>query len=323
MTSARVWDSVIPAGASADRFVHLALFYQDAAEYCSTCLPFILAGLAAGEPVAVAVPPPNLDILRAGLASHRANLTSQVCWLDMTNVGRNPGRILPTFLQTVAGQHARQRVRFIGEPIWAGRSSEEYPACVQHEALINTAFRGRAATMLCPYHTTTLDDVVISDAAITHPVLASVDGVRTSDNFAPERALQIYNQPLGEPAFAEMMTVLATDVSRARHLAVSWAGAAGLADHRHADVATAVTELVTNSVEHGGGQATLRLWTTHADLVCEVVDLGQLDDLLAGRVPVSMHQARGRGLLLVNYSADLVRTYVSESGTTIRAYFRR
>jgi anti-sigma regulatory factor (Ser/Thr protein kinase) len=322
MTSAGVWDSVGAVSAPADRFVHLALFYRDAAEYRATCLPFILAGLAAGEPVAVAVPGSNLDILRAGLASYRADLAGQVRWLDMTDVGRNPGRILPAVLQSVAGQHARQRVRFIGEPIWAGRSSEEYPACVQHEALLNMSVHGRASAILCPYDATSLDELVISDAAVTHPVLASAAGLRASDTFAPQRAVQNYNRPLDQPAFAEMMTVLAADIPQARHLAVSWAGAAGLA-HRYADVATAVTELVTNSVEHGGGQAVLRIWTTNADLVCEVVDFGHLDDPLAGRLPVAAHQARGRGLLLVHSSADLVRTYLSESGTTIRAYFNR
>jgi anti-sigma regulatory factor (Ser/Thr protein kinase) len=323
MTSASAWDSAVLAGWPADRLAHLALFYRDTAEYRSTCVSFILAGLAAGELVVVAVPGPNLDRLQAGLTRHHADLAGQVRWLDMTDVGRNPGRILPTFLQIVAGQHPRQRLRLIGEPIWAGRSSVEYPACVQHEALINVAFHGQAATVLCPYDVTTLDDLVISDAALTHPVLVSADGLRTSGEFAPERAVQIYNQPLDEPAFAEMMTVRAADIPLARHLAVRWAGSAGLAVHRYADVAIAVTELVTNSIEHGGGKATLRLWTTSTDLVCEVVDSGQVDDLLTGRMPVSVHQPRGRGLLLVNYSADLVRMYVGESGTTIRAYFRR
>ena len=39
--------------------------------------------------------------------------------------------------------HPDKHVRVIGEPIWPGRSDLEYPACVQHEALINRAFAVR------------------------------------------------------------------------------------------------------------------------------------------------------------------------------------
>jgi hypothetical protein len=82
----------------------------------------------------------------------------------MTVAGRNPGRIIPTVLLAFANAHPGRRVRLIGEPIWAGRSPVEYPACAQHEALINAAFTGRPATILCPYNTELLDPVWIEDA---------------------------------------------------------------------------------------------------------------------------------------------------------------
>ena len=37
-------------------FVHPALFYSGTAEYLAGCVPFVRAGLTAGEPVAIAVP---------------------------------------------------------------------------------------------------------------------------------------------------------------------------------------------------------------------------------------------------------------------------
>ena len=36
-------------------------------------------------------------------------------------------------------EHPGSRVRIVGEPIWAERTDEEYPACAEHEALINVA----------------------------------------------------------------------------------------------------------------------------------------------------------------------------------------
>lgn len=45
----------------------------------------------------------------------------------------------------------------INEPTWASRSDVEYPACVQHEALINNAFTGRDLAVLCPHDESRLD----------------------------------------------------------------------------------------------------------------------------------------------------------------------
>ena len=46
------------------------------------------------------------------------------------------------------------------------------------------------------------------------------------------------------------------------------------------------------------------------------------DDPLAGRRPAIPTQLNGRGLLVVNHLADLVRTHTRPGQTTIRAYFR-
>ena len=52
---------------AAEPFVHPALFYAGPDEYLAGTVPFIEAGLAAGEPVMVAVPAENLARIRAGL----------------------------------------------------------------------------------------------------------------------------------------------------------------------------------------------------------------------------------------------------------------
>ena len=72
-------------------FRHPALFYSGAEDYLAGTVPFVHAGLAAGEPVAVAVPPENLAVLAGGLGA----AAGSVQFLDMTRVGRNPGRIIP------------------------------------------------------------------------------------------------------------------------------------------------------------------------------------------------------------------------------------
>lgn len=307
---------------SDDPFVHPALLYRGEQEYLAGTVPFIRAGLDAGEPVAVAVPGSRLALLREALGAD----AEQVYMLDMQVAGRNPGRIIPGVLRKFADAHLdAKRVWIIGEPIWAGRSSMEYPACVQHEALINMAFEGRAVSILCPYACDELDPVVLADAEATHPVLIDAGVERTSSAYAPERIVQTYNQPLPDPEpTAGVVTVLdynADNLPQVRALAIGRAREHGVDEVRLDDLELVVCELAANSVLHGGGSGTLRLWVEHGRFVCEVSDRGHLSDPLAGRRPVGMSALGGRGLLLTNLISDLLRVHTTCAGTTIRAFF--
>ncbi|MFL5996644.1 MAG: anti-sigma factor RsbA family regulatory protein, partial [Streptomyces sp.] len=298
---------------SVEPFVHPALFYRGEEEYLHGTVPFVRDGLKAGEPVAVAVPGPNLSVLKAALGEDVAH----VKFLDMTEAGRNPGRIIPRVLRAFADTHRHKRVRIIGEPIWAGRSPVEYPACVQHEALINPAFQGRDVTILCPYDADRLDEQVLTDAYATHPLIISGGRERPSTAYAPEHVVARYNQPLEQPAAAEELVFHADQLPDVRHFAVEQAARFGLSAGRLEDVALIVAELTTNSVVHGGGSGVLRVWADGGQAVCEVRDQGNLDDPLAGRRPPARDRLGGRGLLLVHSLADLVRIHTGPDATAV------
>ncbi|MEV6881611.1 anti-sigma factor RsbA family regulatory protein [Streptomyces sp. NPDC051135] len=297
-------------------FTHPALFYRSGAEYADRTAAFVREGLAAGEPVAVAVPGSNLDLVRAGLGADARDVT----FLDMTEAGRNPGRIIPGVLRAFADRHPRGRVRIIGEPVWAGRSTAEYPACAQHEALINAAFAGRAVTILCPYDETTLSASVLADALVTHPTVIAQGRERVSEAYDWHAVVTRYNEPLTGPPDADLLGFAAAELPVVRHFAVARAASLGLAGQRLQDLELAVAELTTNSVVHGGGEGRLAVWTEAGQVVCEVRDTGRLTDPLAGRRPPERGQIGGRGLLLVHHVADLVRMHTSDAGTTIRFY---
>lgn len=301
----------------AGEFSHQALLYHDDSSYLAGVVPFVLEGLAAGEPVAVAVPGPKLDRIEAALGP----AARDVRLLDMAEVGRNPGRIIPSVLHDFADAH-QGRVRVLGEPIWPERSSAEYPACVQHEALINASFAGSAVTILCPYDTSRLSEQALADAHATHPVIAEESGTRASEGYAPDEAFSRYNLPLTAPPDAEEFSFDLGSLTKARHVAVARGAALGLSQDRLDDFALAVAELCANSVQHGGGSGVLRVWREHGDVIAEVSDRGYLSDPLAGRRPASPRQLGGRGLLLVHRVVDLVRTHSTPEGTTTRIYLR-
>lgn len=300
-----------------DPFDHPALFYSGPDEYLAGTVPFIEEGLSADEPVAVAVPERNLSPLRDALGSSAEG----VHMLDMTEVGANPGRIIPGVLRAFADAHPDRRVRIIGEPIWPGRSEIEYPACAQHEALINFAFTGRAVTILCPYDTDGLHPQVIDDARATHPVLVDRDGRRRSDKYDPGRIVGDHNQPLSRPPQSAVERVVdRAALDGVRRFLAAYGRESGLADDRIVDLEIAATELLTNSVHHGGGTGTLRVWTDGQQLICEVSDTGHITDPLAGRRPPGADFSQGHGLLLVNHIVDLVRIHTGPLGTTVRIH---
>ncbi|MDL4814258.1 sensor histidine kinase [Actinomadura opuntiae] len=316
-----------PAGSTADEpFWHPALFYRGQDEYLAGTVPFLAEGLAADEPVAVAVPSWRLGPLRDALAAEAGAAAELVRWLDMTAAGRNPGRIIPGVLREFADRHPDRRVRIIGEPIWPSRTPVEYPACAQHEALINPAFAGRAVSILCPYDVDGLDRSVVDEAARTHPVLIDGDGARPSRSYAPGMVMDDHNEPLPAPEQPTDLRQLPFDIDNLdvpRALVTRYAAAAGLPDKTVLDVELVVSELTANSIRHGGGAGVLRLWHDATHLVVEISDSGHLTDPLAGRRPVTPDTLGGRGLLLVNQLADLVRVHTGPDGTTVRTYFAR
>lgn len=303
-----------------DGFVHPALFYRSDEEYVQGLVPFVADGLERGEPVAAAVPGERLSLLRRALGA----AAGRVHLLDMARAGRNPGRIIAGVLRAFADRHPDRHVRIIGEPIWPGRSPSEYPACVQHEALINTAFTGRHVTIVCPYDATRLEPEVLVDAEATHPLLWDAGWRGESRRYAPDAMVDRYNLPLaGSSDGVSHVATGATDLPVVRRLAVEQGRAFGLPAERIDDLELVVTELVTNSLLHADGRGELRIWPEDGHVVCQVTDAGQLADPLAGRRPAEAGQLGGRGLLLVNEVTDLVRMHTDATGTTIRAYLRR
>ncbi len=127
----------------------------------------------------VAVPGWKLDMLRGALGGHGEG----VDFVDMASLGRNPRRIIPEVLR-FAEDHAGHRTRFVGEPMWPGRSAAEVREVARHEALINVAFAGTGTAVLCPYDRAGLDGAVITGALRTHPQVRDRAGSRASPTYA-------------------------------------------------------------------------------------------------------------------------------------------
>jgi len=301
-----------------DSFRHEALFYSGTGEFVERTSAFIRDGIDSGEPVLALVVGPKIDLLRRELSSD----ADRVFWADMAEVGRNPGRIISVWRDFVA-VHAGGRgghVRGIGEPIWAGRTADELVESQRYESLINLAFAGAPARMLCPYDLASLDASVIDEAYRSHPFVTAggVDGYSQiyRDLGEIERP---FDDPLAEPVETlEEMTLTIDGLATMRRLVSSRAAEFGLKLRRIADIILAVNEIATNSLRHGREPASLRLWTSNGDLICEVSDAGCIEEPLAGRHRPAPGQDAGYGLWLANQLCDLVQMRSFPNGTVVR-----
>jgi anti-sigma regulatory factor (Ser/Thr protein kinase) len=300
--------------------VHEAHFYEDPESYLAATKPFAEMGAEAGEPVLIAVPGKQLGLLRDALPADAG-----IRFVDMADVGRNPNRILPWVLRAFVDEHLPRPVRIVGEPIWPGRAPEEIPACVAHEALINVALAGCAATVLCPYDVSGLPSGIKRYAERTHPIVVNGDDRRTSGGYTdPGNILELLNQPLAEPGSpAEVLVFEANGLARVRHVVADRARQAGLVAERVADLQVAVNEVATNTLAHAVGPGTLRVWSEGDRVICEVRGPGHIGDWLAGRVRPAVDSERGRGLLLANRLCDLIQTYTRPESTVTRLHMRR
>ena len=304
--------SPIPTG-----FRHEALLYAGSAEFVDQVTRFVVDGLALDQPVLVAAQADQLDLVRRSLGAD----ADRASFLDMGIIGRNPARVIPAWRQFVADHAAPGRqLRGVGEPIWPSRTDAELIECELHESLLNLAFPADAPLWLvCPYDIGALAPAVIDEARANHPFVGRAGVTGASEDYRPPDAGAPFDGPLpAAPAAADRQAFDRRSLSSLRRFVAGHGAALGMDAARMGDLVLAADELATNSVRYGGGGGMLRLWREGADVVCEVRDVGHIDDRLVGRERPSSERIGGRGVWLVNQLCDLVQIRTYRTGNVVR-----
>jgi len=306
-----------------DDFRHEALFYGGLDGFVEGTGMFVREGLEAGEPTLVVAGAHKLAALRADLGRD-ADL---VQFADMGEVGLNPARIIPAWMDFLA-QNAPdgRRVRGIGEPIWAERSPDELVECQRHETLLNVAFADSPGWwLLCPYDVGELPSHVLDEAHRSHPYVWQRGRHTTSPTYRDlETAARPFDVSLPPPPPGVQMIILdVEDLHQIRRIVARAARTHGLDAGRTADLVLSVNELAGNSLRHGGGSGSLRIWSNDRMLICDIEDAGHIDKPLAGRERPSTDRENGFGLWLVNQLCDLVQVRTYRTGTVVRLHMAR
>jgi anti-sigma regulatory factor (Ser/Thr protein kinase) len=310
-----------PAGGAPVRphttYRHEAFLYRGEDEFLESTAAFLHEAVALDQPVVVAVVPAKLAPLRVAVGQD-----APVHWVDMAEVGANPGRVLPA-LREFVDEHAGRPVRALGEPVWTGRRPEEVVECQVHEALLNVAVEPDVPLWLrCAYDAKALEDDVLLEVSRSHPALVDDGDYRGSLHYGGVDHVQetVAAQLPAPEGPVEELSFDRGSLAGVRSTVLAAACAAGLGDDRSADLALAVGEAAANSVRHGGGRGALRVWESPGALVCEVRDAGRIEDPLAGRRLPPLDAESGRGLWLLHQLGDLVQVRSGDDGTAVRVH---
>jgi anti-sigma regulatory factor (Ser/Thr protein kinase) len=303
------------------KFAHEALFYESDEQFVRVAGNFLSEGVEHNESVLVVVDARKGELLKHALGE-QADL---IRFEDMGQIGTNPARIIPVW-QEFLDQATRdgRSARGIGEPIWPERNEQELEECHLHEALLNVAFDEQEPwKLLCPYNVSALPTEVIRLAESTHPTVIDARGVRASRWYAPWEARP---QPgdLPEPPGPHLELGIGPDNLRETRVFVrGFAAGVGLDEERAEDLTLVMDELVTNTMRHGDGTGSVRLWEQGEHLVGEVSGGRPFASPLIGRIRPRPDQGSGMGLWLVNHLCDLVQIRTDGTVTTVRIHMRK
>jgi anti-sigma regulatory factor (Ser/Thr protein kinase) len=302
-------------------YQHDLAVYDSPDQLAAIALPFLRAGLSAGEAAVVAIEDSSAGVLLDALGDEDG-----VVVVERNGVygARTPSAI--TAFRKLAQERARAgytRVRVVGDTDF-GPTPREWLEWKRYEAVINRALHAQPLWGMCVYDARRLPDEVLEAGLRTHPNLVTEHGRRANPDFVEPadylRSLPVPDEPLeSTPPLLQVDDV--SDFIALRHtVAERLAGLGGDRD-RVEDLHLAIDEMSSNAVRHGSPPVQLRLWASADRVVCTISDRGRgMDDPFAGYGPA--HGADlsrgGMGLWLARQLCDNVDVIDSGAGLTVR-----
>ena len=300
------------------QFRHEGLPYESRDLLMEQVTGFLGPALDREEPVLIAAQSDTLSVFRTGFIGNRTHIDLA----PMEEVGRNPGRLISIWSDFLDSHGAAGRTVWgIGEPIYAGRNQAEIEESGLYEQLLNGAFTEAEFTLSlgCPFDTASLPESVLDDLTGSHPFIGGGATSRINENFLadghPERQLS--------PALIEddeFIPFTKEGLGAMRKRVAENARRFGVEEDRIPDFVLAVNEIATNSIVYTGS-GSLGLWQAEGRVVCEVRDLGFIEDQLIGLRRPTLSGERGRGIWFAHQVSDLIQLRSSPSGTTVRILF--
>ena len=302
-------------------YEHDLLVHDSPDELVAVAVPFLRAGLAAGEAAVIATADSSARMLCEALGNEEG-----VIVLERHGVYRSRTPSAITAFRQLAEERTRAgfpRVRVVGETDF-GPTGRDWLEWQRYEAVINEELHAQPLWGLCVYDTSRLPDEVIDAGLRTHPQLLTARGRRANPDYQDPaaflRSLPVPPEPLEDTEPLLRVDDLRDFVGVRHAVGECLAGLGGSPDLME-DLHLAIDEMSSNAVRHGGPPVRIRLWASADRVVCTISDGGPgMDDPFAGYGPA--HGADlsrgGMGLWLARQLCDHVDVIDEGAGLTVR-----
>ncbi len=299
---------------------HAALLHDGESDYARAVGGFLWDGLERGHRALVMAPRARLELLRSTLGSDADEVTfveDRVAYAPQWNAYR----VLLDFASAAPGI----RSCVVAEQGLAARSPAELVDYRRLESAANLVFAERAVDLLCPYDAASLPGALLDIALRTHRTVMR-DGVVVPNACFDDPRLMLADLAavVAPPVDAVTLDCASpSDVALARSMVRLHGAEAGLDADLVADMALAVTEVLTNALVHGAPPALVHIYDEDATWVCHVQDGGEgAMDPLTGLLPPAQPSDHGYGLWLARQLCAAVDVGNDVTGTHVRLHAR-
>src|SRR3954463_13370225 len=158
---------------------HNALVYESKDEYLARAVPFLKAGIEAGEEGVVANTRRGLAMMREALGPEAAGVT----FVDVSAAYTRPARTLAAYHKVYVEQLRKTPTLRAVADVQFGPDPNEWDLWTGYEAVFNRSFGHLPAWVLCSYDANGTPDPIIEGVWQTHPAVVTDTSWGPSDRF--------------------------------------------------------------------------------------------------------------------------------------------
>jgi anti-sigma regulatory factor (Ser/Thr protein kinase) len=294
---------------------HNAFVYESQDQYLTRAVPFLKAGLEAGEGAIVAHTKPGIAMMREALGADAGRVT----FVDVSSAYTRPARTLAAYHKVYAEQLQKTpKLRAVAD-VQFGPDPREWELWTSYEAVFNRSFSHLPAWVLCSYNANGTPDAIIEGVWQTHPEVVDGNTWTTSRLYEDPDHLLRRTTPPAEVLRDLRSIPFGRDTEQLRERLAPELIAAGFAEAKTLEMLLAATEIATNAIQHGAGIEDVRVGQAHGRFVCEITDRGPgFDDPTAGYL--APRHGAGSGLWVARQLTWQIQFFRSPRGFTARIW---
>jgi anti-sigma regulatory factor (Ser/Thr protein kinase) len=294
---------------------HNALVYESQDEYLARAVPFLKAGIEAGEGAVVAHTRPGLAVMREALGPDAARVT----FVDVSGAYTRPVRTLAAYHKVYVEQLRRTPTLRAVADVQFGPDPNEWDLWTGYETVFNRSFGHLPAWVLCSYDANGTPDPVIEGVWQTHPEVVADDIWKRSDRYEDPDHLLRRIAPAPPPLTGLRPIRFGRGAEELREQLARELAADKMSEAQSLDLLLAATEIANNAMQHGGGIQEVRVGRARGRFVCEIVDRGDgFDDPAAGYL--APREGIGAGLWVARQLTWRIEFFHSPTGFTTRIW---